>query len=128
MSIRQDPRNGRWYYRFFRGKSHFKGGFSTKQHARDAEIAAKAKANEGGAYLERPAKDLTLGEAGKLFFERHSLKQKRSWRDDQYRLKYLTDVLGKRPLKQITPEHLEQFLDGLQAKRQFGDLSRNNYV
>jgi integrase len=128
MPIRQDPRNGSWYYRFHRGRSYFKGGFETKQLARDAEISARASAREGRSFMERPAKDLTFGEACGLFFERHSLKQKRSWRDDQFRIKALTEVLGKRSLKRIAPEHLEQFLDELQARNGFGDLSRNNYV
>lgn len=128
MTIRQDPRNGNWYYRFHRGRSYFKGGFSTKQIARDAEIAAMAKIVEGGAYLERSAKDLTMAEAGTLFFENHSLKQKRSWRDDRYRITAITDYLGKLRLKEITPAKLERFLEALQAKTGFGDLSRNNYL
>jgi len=37
MPIRQDSRTKRWYYRFYRGRSYFKGGFRTYEQAREAE-------------------------------------------------------------------------------------------
>src|SRR5438552_640350 len=64
MPIRQDPRTKRWYYRFYRGRSYFKGGFRTYEQAKEAERTKLNQVIDGGAYLEHPTKELSLADAG----------------------------------------------------------------
>ena len=63
MPIRQDSRTKRWYYRFYRGRSYFKGGFRTYEQAQEAERVRLNHVIEGGANAQSPTKDLTLAEA-----------------------------------------------------------------
>ena len=57
MPIRQDSRTKRWYYRFYRSRSYFKGGFRTYEQAREAERKRLNHVIDGGEHLERPTRD-----------------------------------------------------------------------
>src|SRR6266568_2974940 len=116
MSIRQDPRNRRWYFRFYRGKSYFKSGFRTRDQAKEAEVKCLSSVLDNGARTERPAQQLTLAEAGRLFFENHSKRNKRSWKNDRARVGLIGNFFKKTLMRDVTPEMLEEFLDGLQRK------------
>jgi hypothetical protein len=95
MPIRQDSRTKRWYYRFYRGRSYFNGGFRTHEQAKEAERRRLNQVVDGRTNLERPAKDLTLAEAGQMFFENHARKNKRSWKSDRARIASLSEYFGK---------------------------------
>jgi hypothetical protein len=106
MSIRQDSRTGKWYYRFWRGRSHFKGGFRTFDQAKQAEIRKLNQTIENGAYALTTSLEITLAEAGKLFFENHSQKNKRSWKNDRARVASIGRFFKKTLMKDVTPEAL----------------------
>jgi hypothetical protein len=106
MSIRQDSRTGKWYYRFWRGRSHFKGGFRTFDQAKQAEIRKLNQTIENGAYALTTSREITLAEAGKLFFENHSQKNKRSWKNDRARVASIGRFFKKTLMKDVTPEAL----------------------
>src|ERR1700726_3028040 len=116
MPIRQDSRTERWYYRFYRGRSYFKGGFRTAEQAREAERTRMNRVVDGGENLERPTKDLTLSEAGQMFFDNYARKNKRSWRNDRARIGVLSRYFGRMRMRQVTPETLDAFLDAAQCE------------
>src|SRR5438046_1429604 len=126
MPIRQDPQTKHWYYRFHKGRRFYKGGFRTAEQARQAEIRHLNLILEGGANLDRPAKDLTVTEAGQLFFENHSLKHKRSWKNDRARIRVVSQFFGNKPMKEVTPEDVERCLDYVQKKYKLMDTTRNH--
>jgi integrase len=128
MPIRQDSRTKRWYYRFYRGRSYFKGGFRTHELAREAERARLNRVVDGGENLELSTKDLTLAEAGQTFFENHAKKNKRSWKNDRARIAALSRYFGQKRMNQVTPEELDAFLDAVQRKRGLSDHTRNHYL
>lgn len=128
MPIRQDSRTKTWYYRFFRGRSYFKGGFRTYEQAKEAERVKLNQVIEGGANLERPIRNLTLAEAGQLFFENHSQKNKRSWKNDRARVVILGNFFGRELMQDVTPEELEGFLDAIQKRHGIKDTTRNHYL
>ena len=128
MPIRQDSRTKRWYYRFYRGRSYFKGGFRTHEQAREAERTGLNRVIDGGENLERPTKDLTLAEAGQVFFENHAKKNKRSWKNDRARITALSGYFGQKRMNRVTPEELDAFLDAVQRKRGLSDHTRNHYL
>src|ERR1700693_800680 len=116
MSIRQDSRTKRWYYRFYRGRSYFKGGVRTYDQGKDAEVKHFDRVIERGTHPERPLQDLALAEAGNLFFEKHSKINKRSWKNDRARVAHIARFFGKKLMREVTPEELEQFLNATQKK------------
>ncbi len=128
MPIRQDSRTKRWYYRFYRGRSYFRGGFRTYEQAREAERKRLNQVIDGGENLERPTKDLSLAEAGQVFFENHAKKNKRSWKNDRARIAALSRYFGQKRMNQVTPEELDAFLDAVQRKRGLSDHTRNHYL
>jgi integrase len=128
MSIRQDTRTGKWYYRFWRGRSHFKGGFRTRDQAKQAEIRRQNQTLDDGPRMSGPARELTLTEAGELFFENHSHRCKRSWRNDRARIVLIGRFFKNTLMKDVTPELLEEFLDRMQKQRGVADLTRNHYL
>ena len=128
MPIRQDSRTGKWYYRFWRGRSHFKGGFRTYDQAHTAEIRKLNQAIESGPYASVPTRELTLAEGGQLFFEKHSQKSKRSWKNDRARVAAIGRFFKKTRMKDVTPEALEEFLDSLQRLHGIKDSTRNHYL
>jgi len=83
---------------------------------------------DGGENLERPTKDLTLAEAGQMFFENHAKKNKRSWKNDRARIAALSRYFGQKRMNQVTPEELDAFLDAVQQKRGLSDHTRNHYL
>src|SRR5439155_2855220 len=83
---------------------------------------------EHGANPERPAQDLTLAEDGRLFFENHSKRNKRSWKNDRARVKIVARFFGKKLMKDVTPEELESFLNAVQRKYGIKDTTRNHYL
>jgi integrase len=128
MSIRQDPRTRKWYFRFYRGRSYFKGGFRTYDQAKDAEIRCLNKTIDRELYPERPSQHFTLAEAGQLFFENHSKKNKRSWKNDRARVRTLSRFFGKKLMRDVTPEELEAFLNAVQENYGIKDSTRNHYL
>lgn len=128
MPIRQDSRTKRWYYRFYRGRSYFKGGFRTHEQAREAERQRLNNVVDGGEHLQRFAKDLTLAEAGQMFFENHARKNKRSWKNDRARIAALSRYFAQKRMNQVTPEELEAFLDAVQRQGGVSDHTRNHYL
>lgn len=128
MSIRRDSRTKKWYYRFHRGRSYFKGGFRTYAQAQDAQRIRLDHVIECGASAQHSAKDLTVAEAGQLFFEKHSQKNKRSWKNDRARVAAVGRFFKKTLMKDVTPEALEEFLDGLQQRLGIKDSTRNHYL
>ena len=128
MSIRQDSRTKKWYYRFWRGRSYFRGGFRTYDQAKKAEVGRLNRVIENGVYASEPARELTLAEAAKLFFENHSQKNKRSWKNDRARVAAIGNFFKKTPMKDVTPEGLEEFLDRLQERCSIKDSTRNHYL
>lgn len=128
MPIRKDPRTESWYYRFYRGRSYFKGGFRTADQAKEAERNRLSRVVEGGTSLERPTKDRTLAEAGSLFFENHSKRNKRSWKNDRGRIAVIGRFFGKRRLNAVTPEEIESFLNTVQSQYGIKDTTRNHYL
>jgi hypothetical protein len=128
MSIRQDPRTKRWYYRFWRGQSYFKGGFRTYDQAKEAEVKRLNRVIEHGTHPEHPTKDLSLAEAGSLFFEKHSKTNKRSWKNDRARVDVIARFFGKKLMKDVTPEELEAFLNAVQKNYGIKDTTRNHYL
>src|SRR5258708_16945047 len=128
MTIRQDSRTKSWYYWFFRGGSYFKGGFRTYDQAKEAEVKHLDRVIERGTHPERPLQDLTLAEAGNLFFEKHSKINKRSWKNDRARVAYIARFFGKKLMKDVSPEELELFLNATQKKHGIKDTTRNHYL
>jgi integrase len=128
MPIRQDSRTRKWYYRFYRGRSYFRGGFRTHAQAKEAERIRLDEVIEGGASVNRFTKDLGLAEAGRLFFENHAKRSKRSWKNDRARIGILSRYFGNTLMREITPEKLEAFLDAVQTKHQLSDHTRNHYL
>jgi integrase len=128
MSIRQDSRNKKWYYRFWRGQSYFKGGFRTYDQAKQAEIKRMNQVIDQGTHPERPTNDLTLAEAGRLFFDKHSKRNKRSWKNDRARVEVIARHYGKKLMKDVTPENLESFLNAVQKTHGIKDTTRNHYL
>ena len=128
MPIRQDSRTKKWYYRFWRGRSYFKGGFRTFDQAKQAEVKRLNQVIELGTRPERPTQDLTLAEAGRLFFENHSKRNKRSWKNDRARVGTVARFFGKELMKDVTPEELESFLNAVQRKYGIKDTTRNHYL
>jgi hypothetical protein len=94
MPIRQDSRTKRWY-RFYRGRSYFNGGFRTHEQAKEAERRRLNQVVDGRTNLQCSAKDLALAEAGQMFFENHARKNKRSWKSDRARIASLSEYFGK---------------------------------
>jgi integrase len=128
MPIRTDSRTKRWYYRFYRERSYFKGGFRTYEQAKEAERVKLNQVIESGANLQHPIRDLTLAEAGQLFFENHSKRNKRSWKNDRARVAILGKFFGKKLMRDVTPEELETFLNAIQSKYGIKDTTRNHYL
>jgi integrase len=128
MPIRQDPRTKRWYYRFYRGASYYKGGFRTYDQTKEAEVKRLNQVIEHGTHPERPTQLFSLAEAGKLFFENHSKRNKRSWKNDRARVGILARYFGKKLMQDVTPEDLEAFLNAVQKKRGIKDTTRNHYL
>lgn len=128
MSIRRDARTKKWYYRFHRGRSYFKGGFRTYAQAEEAQRVRLDQVIEGGANAQRLTKDLTLAEAGQLFFENHSKRNKRSWKNDRARIAILGKFFGRKLMRDVSPEELEQFLSAVQKRYGIKDSTRNHYL
>lgn len=128
MSIRQDLRTGKWYYRFWRGRSYFKGGFRTAEQAKLAEVQKLNQAIECGGVFSNSIREMGLADAGKLFFERHSQRSKRSWKNDRARIAAIGGYFKKTLMKDVTPEALEEFLDRQQKQRGIKDSTRNHYL
>ena len=128
MPIRQDPRTKRWYYRFYRGRSYFKGGFRSHGQAREAERTRLNCVIEGGENLERSVKTLTLAEAGQMFFENHAKKTNGAGRMTGPRIAALSRYFGRKRMNQVMPEELDAFLDAVQRDRGLSDHTRNHYL
>lgn len=128
MPIRQDSRTKRWYYRFHRGRSYFKGGFRTHDQAKEAEVRHLNQVIERGVDAERPIQNLTLAEGSSVFFDNHSRKNKRSWKNDRARVALMGRFFKKTLMQDVTPEALEEFLDGLQKQYGLKDSTRNHYL
>lgn len=129
MSIRQHPQKKWWFYRFWRqGCSYYGGKFRTYDQAKQAEVKRLDKVIEQGTHPERPTQDLTLAEAGRLFFENHSKRNKRSWKNDRARVDVVARSFGRKLMKDVTPEDLASFLDAVQKKYGIKDTTRNHYL
>lgn len=128
MPVRQDPRTRKWYYRFYRGRSYFKGGFRTREAAKHAEAEQLNQSLQHGGYFAANAFRLTVAEGGKLFFERHSQKHKRSWKNDRARIWALVKYFQNKRMSQVTPEDLEAFLEHEQSTHHLSHNTRNHYL
>jgi len=58
-----------------------------------------------------------FSELGDIYLRDYAKVNKRSWLDDDYRLKVLKDFFGDRPLEEITPQLIEQFRANRLEKR-----------
>jgi len=128
MPVRQDPRTKKWYFRFYRGRSHFKGGFRTHEAAKHAEVEQLNRSLQYGGYFDANAHRLTLAEGARLFFDRHSKKYKRSWKNDRARIWALTQYFPAKRMNLVTPEDLEAFLEHVQGTKALGHHTRNHYL
>jgi len=128
MPVRKDPRTGSWYYRLYRGKSYFEGGFRSRKDAESAEAKKLTQVDSGGVNQTRSIQDQTLAEAGNLFFENHSKRNKRSWRNDRARIAVIGDFFKQRRMSAVTPEEIESFLNTVQDKYGIKDTTRNHYL
>lgn len=128
MSIRRDLRTKKWYYRFHRGRSYFKGGFRTYAQAEEAQRVKLDHVIECGANAQRLGRDLTLAEAGQLFFENHSKINKRSWKNDRARVAVVGGFFGTRLMREVSPEELDEFLNVIQRRYGLKDTTRNHYL
>jgi len=74
---------------------------------RALEIAVKKEYDKAlGLTQQRP---LCFRELGDVYLRDYAKVNKRSWLDDDYRLKVLKEFFGDRPLEEITPQLVEQF-------------------
>ncbi|MFC2164032.1 tyrosine-type recombinase/integrase [Acidobacteriota bacterium] len=78
----------------------------------EAVVALKVevqKAFDRKRGIEREKQNVKLREFTDLFIENYSKVNKRSWKDDQYRLYRLIDFFGNICLREITPLEIEKF-------------------
>jgi integrase len=128
MSISRTP-SGKYYFRFQKHHQSFcEGGFRTWEQARQAEVKALNRAIQDEINPAAKTNDMTFAEAGKLFFENHAKKYKRSWKNDRARIGMIAKFFGEKPLKKISSQDVEELLNWLQRKRGISDHTRNHYL
>lgn len=135
MTIRFNPDAGTWYFRFSRGgRSCYKGGFRTKRQAEEAQIKTLDKAIREEFYPEPAGRDMTFSQAGSWFFENHSFKRKRSWKNDRARIGIMVRFFGDKRLSEIVPsdvaslrEHLKGVGRGAHTANHYQALLKSIY-
>ena len=85
------------------------------------------KTFDGKHSVERKKRKIKLKEFADMFIENYSKVNKRSWKDDEERLKWVNDLFGDVNLNEISPIHIEK-LKSQKLKEGVTKTTVNHYL
>lgn len=116
-----------YFYRFtYKGHDFCEGGFRTKAQAEESERLAKNKAILQIQHPDDYAGEMTFRQAGEWWIK-FRIPEKRSGKGDIGMLNLAIDYFDKQLIREIEPEHIDEFLSELQELRNAGREGRRQY-
>lgn len=121
---------GDYYYRFsYKGHSYCEGGFPNMGQAKEGERLKRNLIIVQGQRPDDYAGDMTFRQAGEWWLREYA-PHKRSKKIDFSRMPLAMDYFDRKLLREIRPEHVQNFLERLSELRgePISDHTRNHYL
>lgn len=130
MSVRIEK--GKWYYQFMINGERIHGvchGATDKKSAEQIENAIRYKTmQQQNGIIPREEKNVSLNRLKELYVS-YAKNNKKSYKNDNYSLKIITDYFGINAVAQkITPKKIEDFKQYLKTERKLKNSSINRYL
>ena len=125
-------KNDKWYYNFMLNGERKHGlcaGASDKKEAESTERAYKYKLEQQqNGVIPREEKNVPFYKI-KSIYESYSKNNKKSYKNDIYTLKIITEYFGGNAIVQkITPKKIEDFKEYLKTERKSKNSTINRYL
>lgn len=111
MVVKQDPRNGRWKFEFMiKGKRYHRSvpEATSRREAEKAEAVFKGELLQGRYKLAEGKKYPRLSKLIAVYLD-YSKQNKASYKVDEYTTSVFIDVVGDKPIDEITPLVIERW-------------------